>query len=229
MPELEPIAQDLWIAERPLRFFGVETGTRMTVVRLADGGLFLHSPISLANGIGDAVAALGPVKAVVAPSLFHHLWVGEWSSAHPEAAIYACPGLEKKRRDLAWRGVLGDASAPEWAGEIDQVFFGARSLENEVVFCHRASRTLICADAIFNLAHHPSRWTRFVAFAIGNRGPGSTYLERLMIRDRSAARASLERILEWDFERVILAHGELLERGGPAALRAGYAWLLDGE
>jgi len=222
---LEAIAQDLWIAARKLRFLGVETGTRMTLARLADGGLFVHSPIPLAGGLGAAVAALGPVKAVVAPSLFHHLSIGEWLQAHPEAAFYACPGLEKKRSDLAWRGVLGDEAEREWAGEIDQVFFGARSLENEVLFCHRASRTLICADAIFNLARHPSRWTRFVAFAMGNREPGATFLERLLIRDRAAAREQLDRMLAWEFDRIVLSHGDLIESGGHEVLRRAYAWL----
>jgi len=161
---MEPIADGVWTEARRLRFAGVETGTRMTVVRLSDGGLFVHSPIPLRGGTREAVDALGPVKAVVAPSLFHHLSVGAWIQAYPDAVVCACPGLERKRRDLAWQRVLGDEPEKEWRGEIDQVFFGARSLENEVVFFHRASRTLICADMIFNLAHHPSRFTRIVAF-----------------------------------------------------------------
>jgi hypothetical protein len=222
---LEPITRDVWVATRKLRFLGVETGTRMTVVRLADGGLFVHSPVPLAGGIAREVAAKGPVKAVVAPSLFHHLAISEWRQAHPDAAFYACPGLEKKRSDVDWRGVLADEPAPEWAGELDQVFFGARSLENEVLFFHRASRTLICADAIFNLRHHPSRFTRCVAFAIGNHAPGATFLEPLMIRDRAAAREQVDRMLAWQPERIVLSHGDLIETGGEAVLRRAYAWL----
>jgi hypothetical protein len=222
---LEAIAPELWVATRRLRFLGVETGTRMTVVRLGDGGLFVHSPISLADGVAEAIDVLGPVKAVVAPSLFHHLRVGEWMHAHPDAAFYACPGLERKRSDLAWRGVLGDAPEPEWASELDQVFFGARSLENEVLFFHRASRSLICADAIFNLAHHPSRLTRFVAFALGNREPGATWLEHLMIRDRAAAREQVDRVLAWRPERIVLSHGDLVATNGAEVFRRAYAWL----
>src|SRR5262245_8950178 len=106
----------------------------MSVVQLGDGGLFVHSPISLKRGMREAVDALGPVKAVVAPSLFHHLSVGEWIQAYPDAVVCACPGLERKRGDLRWHRVLGDEPEDEWRGEIDQVFFGARSFENEVVF-----------------------------------------------------------------------------------------------
>jgi len=224
-PMLEPIADDLWVKARRLRFAGVETGTRMTVVRLADGGLFVHSPIPLSERTRAAVEALGPVKAVVAPSLFHHLSVGEWMEAYPDAVVYACPGLERKRRDLRWSRILGDEPEAEWRGEIEQVFFGARSFENEVVFFHRPSRTLICADAVFNLARHPSRLTRIVARLIGNREPGATFLERVLIRDRTAARAQVDRMLAWKPERIVLAHGDLVASGGDEVLRRAYAWL----
>jgi glyoxylase-like metal-dependent hydrolase (beta-lactamase superfamily II) len=55
---------------------------------------------------------------------------------------------------------------------------------------------------------------------------GPSRLDPFLIRDRRAARQSLERILAWDFDRVVVAHGDVLENGGPDALRAGYAWLL---
>jgi Domain of unknown function (DUF4336) len=224
-PALTPIADDLWVRARRLRFAGVETGTRMTVVRLAGGGLFVHSPIALDAETRAAVDALGPVRAVVAPSRFHHLYVGQWMRAYPEAVACHCPGLEKKRRDLAWNRRLGDEPEPEWRGELDQVFFGARSLENEVVFFHRATRTLVCADAVFNLADHPSRFTRFVAFLMGNRKPGATLLERVLIRDRRAAREQVDRMLAWNAERIVLAHGALVETDGTEVLRRAYAWL----
>lgn len=222
---LKPIADGLWVEARRLRFAGVEMGTRMTVGRLADGGLFVHSPVSLGGGTREAVDALGPVKAVVAPSRFHHLYVGEWIQAYPDAVVCACPGLERKRRDVRWHRVLGDGPEEEWRGEIEQVFFGARSLENEVVFFHRPSRTLICADIIFNLADHPSRLTRVVAHLIGNREPGPTLLERVLIRDRAAAREQVDRMLAWNPNRIVLAHGDIVENGGHEVLRRAYAWL----
>lgn len=222
---LESIADNLWVEARPLRFWGIETGTRMTVVRLADGGLFVHSPVALQAETRKAVDALGPVKAIVAPSLFHHLGVRAWTRAYPDADAFACPGLERKRGDLNWSGVLGDEPEAVWRGEISQVFFGARAFENEVVFFHRASRTLICADALFNLGGHPSRLTRVVAWLIGNRKPGATLLERWIIRNRAAAREQVDRMLAWNADRIVLAHGDIIETGGHEVLRRAYAWL----
>ena len=224
-PRLEPFADGIWSATRPLRFFGVETGARMSLVRLAGGGLFVHSPIPLAGGIREQVDALGSVRAIVAPSLFHHLSMQEWIAAYPDAVACCCPGLERKRADLPWQRVLGDAPEPEWRGDLEQVAFRARSLESEVVFHHPKSRTLLCTDAIFNLGEHPSRATRLVALLMGNRKPGATLFERLLIRDRAAAREQVARMLAWDIERILLSHGPPIERGGHEVLREAYAWL----
>ena len=78
---LNPIADNLWALERPLRFLGLETGTRMTVARLESGGLFVHSPIPFDAALRAAIAEIGPVEAVVAPCLFHHLSIAAWASA----------------------------------------------------------------------------------------------------------------------------------------------------
>ena len=151
-------------------------------------------------------------------------------SAYPELQCFCAPGLERKRSDIGCDGILGDEAPEAWAGQLDQIPFQGFPLANEVLFFHRSSRTLLAVDLVYNVGAEAAALTRLFFRLLGSYGRfGSTRLERLMIRDRAAARVSLERILEWDFERVILAHGEVLERGGPAALRAGYAWLLDGE
>lgn len=222
---MDELGENLWTAAYPLRFLGVETGSRTTVVRLADGRLFIHSPGPLDGAMRTFLADTGPVAALVAPSLFHHLFAGDWKRAHPQARLLACPGLERKRPELPWDGVLGDAPEPLWKGELEQVWFGARTMESEVVFFHRASRTLICCDAVFHLSSHPSPLTRLVAALLGNRQPGATWLERLMIRDRRAAREQIDRMLAWDFDRIVLSHGELVERDGREVLRHAYAWL----
>ena len=223
---LRPVADNLWVEARPLRFFGLETGTRMTVVRLEGGGLFVHSPVELDDATRRAIDALGPVKAVVAPNRLHHLYVGAWASAYPDAALYGCPGLDTKRPDVPWRRTLSNQPEPEWQGELDQVFFSAFAFANEVVFFHRVSQTLICADFVFNLGQHPSAFTRAVAPVLqGRRGPGVTMLERLLIRDWSVARSQVNRIVAWRPERIVLAHGDIIERGGADIVARAYDWV----
>jgi hypothetical protein len=227
MAPLDPLVacgEDLWTTSRPQKFFGVETGTRMNIARLRDGGLLVHCPVALDAATRREVDALGPVKAVVASSLFHHLYVGAWMDAYPQATFWACPGLEKKRSDLRWTGVLGDHAESAWAEDVEQAPFTSR-FEHEIVFFHRKTRTMICADALINLSSHPSRGTRVVAFLMGNSGPGKGYIERVAVRDYKLGRRQVDRILEWDFDPVLLAHGGLIDRDGRDAVREAYRWL----
>ncbi len=158
---------------------------------------------------------------------FHHLYAGGVAGAYPEARLWAAPGVERKRPDLEIAGVLGDEAPAEWRDEVDQVFFRGRPFENEAVFLHRASRTLILCDLAFNFGPRAAPFTRLLMRLLrGYGGFGPSSLDRFLIRDRRAARDSLERILAWDFDRVVVAHGDVLERGGRDALRAGYSWLL---
>lgn len=221
---LEPFRDSIWTVTRPQTFWGLECGTRMTIVKLSDGGLFVHGPVALDAAMRASLSALGPVRAVASSSLFHHLYAGDWMKAYPDAIFCACPGLDKKRPDLAWDHTLGDEPHEIWAADLEQVYFSAR-FEREVVFFHRATRTLICLDALLNLAEHPKRTTRAVAMLIANTAPGKGYLERITVGNRSAARREANRILEWDIDGIILAHGGLVPRDGQRIFREAYAWL----
>ena len=224
---LRPLAQNIWIAERRQRFYGLEVGTRMTVIRLADGSLLLHSPVALTPELRRELDAIGRVSFAVAPNRVHHLHAGEVAEAYPGAQLWVAPGLERKRPDLVFVAVLGDEAPAPWKGEVDQVFFRGRPYENEVVFFHRASRTLILCDLAFNFGPRAAAPTRLLMKLLRSYGHfGPSKLDPLLIRDRRAARQSLERILAWDFDRVVVAHGDVLESGGRDALREGYAWLL---
>ncbi|MBX3229078.1 MAG: DUF4336 domain-containing protein [Labilithrix sp.] len=227
MNSLTPIDDGLWIAERRLRFVGLEVGTRMTVVRLAGGGLFVHSPVALDDATREAVDRLGPVAAIVAPCLYHHLFVGDWARAYPAASVSGCPGLAAKRSDVRWSRELGDGvpGDAEWRGDLEQVAFTALPLQNEVVFFHPATRTMITSDVVFDLARHPSAVTRAVAFMTGLRAPGPTLLERLFIRDRAAAKEQIGRMVAWGAERIVLAHGALVTTDAAAVLERAYRWL----
>ena len=224
---LRQLAENLWIADRPQTFYGLPVGTRMTVIRLAGDRLLLHSPVALDDRLRRELDALGRVSFAVAPNRVHHLHAGEVATAYPGARLWVAPGLERKRPDLRFEAILGDDAPAEWRDEVAQVFFRGRPYENEVVFFHRASRTLVMCDLAFNFGPRSPAPTRFLMKLLRSYGRlAPSTLDPLLIRDRRAARESLERILAWDFDRVIVAHGDVLESGGREALRRGYAWLL---
>jgi len=226
-PSLRPLAPDLWTVLRPQTFYGLPVGTHMNVIRLGGGRLLLHSPVALDAGLRAELDALGRVSYVVAPNRVHHLYAGDVVRAYPGARLWGAPGLERKRPDLVFEAILGDEAPEEWRGDVDQVFFRGRPYENEVVFFHRASRTLLLCDLAFHFGPSdawPTRVLMKLLRSYGRLGPST--LDPLLIRDRRAARESLERILAFDFDRVVVAHGDVLETGGHEILRQGYAWLL---
>jgi hypothetical protein len=224
---LRKLDENLWVVERPLRFWGLEVGCRMTVLRLEDGRLFLHSPVALDAPLRGELDALGAVRLAVAPNRLHHLYAGDVTRAYPEARLWVAAGVERKRPDLDIAGVLTDDVPAEWQGEIDQRYFRGRPFENEVVFLHRASRTLLLCDLAFNFGPTAPFVTRAVTTLIGGYGRfRPSRLDPLLVRDRAAARQSLEQILAWDFDRIVIGHGDVLERGGRDLLRTGYRWLL---
>jgi len=225
--QLRQLAENLWVAERPQSFYGLPVGTRMTVIRLKGERLLLHSPVVLDRELRKQLDSLGRVCVVVAPNRVHHLYAGDVAQVYPGARLWVAPGLERKRPDLVFEAVLTDEAPEEWRGEVDQVFFRGRPYENEMAFFHRSTRTLILCDLAFNFgpsAAAPTRLLMKLLRSYGRLGPSK--LDPLLIRDRRLARESLERILSWDFDRVIVAHGDVLERGGHKILREGYSWLL---
>jgi hypothetical protein len=226
MAALEALASNLWVAARPLKLIVGDVGTRMTVIRLADGSLFLHSPVRLDTATRAALDSIGTVRWVVAPSKVHHFFVGEYLAAYPDARAYGAPGLPEKRKDLRFEAVLSDEAPDAWRGEIDQHLFRGNPSMSEVVFFHRASRTLLLTDLAFNVAADKTAGARIFYWLVGAAGRfGPHRLVRTMIRDHVAARASVARILEWDFDRVIVTHGDVLESGGRQRFAAAFAFL----
>ena len=208
--------------------FTVPFTTRMTVVRLSSGALWLHSPVALTPARLDAVRALGPIRHIVAPNKFHHLFVREWAQAAPDARCWAEPALAARKPELGFSDTLGDAAEPAWNENLDQVIFGGTRVQPEAVFFHRSSHTEIITDLIQN--HDPARetpvfrWLKGVNRILAPNGE-SPRDWRLTVRDRPAARAALERILAWDIERVLLSHGLCIERDGHAFVERAFGWL----
>jgi len=226
---LESFGPDIWVAEGPVvSFYGFPYPTRMVAIRLANGDLFIWSPVALTPDLKRVVDALGHVAHLVSPNAIHHLYMGEWKDAYPSAKLYASPGLPKKRKDLKFDTVLGDAPEHAWAADIDQVEMAGSFAMTEIVFFHRQSRTAIFADLIENF--RPSwfsGWKGWLARMDGIVMPhgGAPREWRLSFLNRTLARQRLARIIAWDAEKVVMAHGEMTRENGAAFIRKSFRWL----
>jgi hypothetical protein len=231
---LEQLAPDLWVVEGPIvDFYTCAYPTRMVIVRLANGDLWVWSPIAVDDDLAAQVTALGPVRHLVAPNKIHHLFLPQWIARWPDARLWGPQTLIDKRSDLYFDGVLSDGAPDDWAGQIDQYHLTNSSFLDEVEFVHLPSRTVILTDMSENfseafLRQHWKWWQRPIArlWKIVE-GWGYAPLEvRLTFRDRASARAKIERMLASQPERVIMAHGEIARSNGAAYLRQAFGWLL---
>ena len=226
MPPLRQLADDLWIIDYPFQVMGLYLGARTSIVRLRTGGLWLHSPGPLDEQLIKEIIALGPVRALVAPNAMHYLYLNQHVRAFPDAQLYLSPALPPKLKELSAYELL-DEEAPElWRDDLRQHVVGGLPKLQEVVFFHPASRTLFLTDLAFNIRNSPSWFTRFFMRLNGGYDRfGPTRLFRSFVKDRAALRASLAYMQSWDFDRVIVTHGAVLEHGGKQAMQQGYAWV----
>ncbi|KRR22901.1 hypothetical protein CQ14_01010 [Bradyrhizobium lablabi] len=226
---LKEFGREIWIADGPdVSVFGFHYPTRMAVMRLSSGDLFIWSPIQLSESFRAVVDALGRVRHIVAPNSLHHLFLPEWKRAYPEASLYAPPGLREKRGDIDFDADLGNASSPDWADDIDQVLMQGNRITTEVVFFHIKSGTVLFTDLIQQIpANRLSGWRAVVARLDLMMGPEPSVPRkfRLAFTNRSGARDSLKRIFAWPAEKVLMAHGTPVEEDARAFLRRAFGWL----
>ena len=215
---LRPLAPGVWCADARARLGGgVALPIRMTVVRLPDGTLWVHSPIRLTDELVAELRALGPVAHLVSPNLFHHLFLAQAAERFPEARVWAPAGLEKKQKTI-WIDVHLDVTA-DWDGAFATLPIEGVSSMSEWVFFHRPTGTLIVTDLVFNLDDSARGMTRLLLRLTGAFDRlARSRVWNLLVRDRGAFGTSLRRILELDFERVVPAHGAVIDTDAKAAM-----------
>jgi hypothetical protein len=229
MPALEQFGDDIWIASGPVvTSMAFRYPTRMAVIRLASGKLFIWSPVAISPDLRAEVEALGEVSFIIAPNSLHYVFLKEWSAAYPQAAFYAAPGVRERCKDLAFAGELTEVPPVAWAGEIDQAPMRGNLITTEVVFFHAKSGTVLFTDLI---QHFRPGWFKglqaFIARLDGMTGaaPQVPRKFRTAFTNRKAARASLSRILAWPARKVLMAHAQPVAENGQAFIARTFQWL----
>ena len=226
---LTSFADDIWIADgSDLSVMGFTYPTRCAVIRLADNALLVWSPVRLDDALRGQIDAIGTVAYLIAPNMFHHMFLDQWQATYPQAKLYGLAGLHDKRPDLRFDGVLGETPEPAWADRIAQIIL-ENKLTDEVVLFHRPSGTIIFTDLIqqFSPGFHRG-WRSVIArldLMVGDT-PNVPRKFRLGFRDKSKARACINKVLDWPIERVLMAHGVPVTENGHAVLKRTFRWLI---
>ncbi len=224
----EYVPGQIWLQDYPIHYAGCDFDARMTVLRLSDGRLMIHSPSEIGGETKQAIAALGPVAFIVAPGTYHYFHVASCQAAFPDADTYICPGIERKCPELHFDWILGDRADPAWESDLDQVLVRGNRFIWETAFLHKPSKTLVLVDLIENIGDDTPNtnwvlklWWKTVLQMWNTPKPAPEY--QLGWKDKAAAKRSLERILEWDFERIVIAHGDLIEADAKEVARQAWA------
>lgn len=229
----KPVATNIGIVDGPFEYLtvaGVKLPlpftTRMTVVRLTSGDLFLHSPIKFDDRLANELQRLGTIRHLVSPNQFHYAHIAEWVRAFPEAITWASPRVRERARarhiEIDFTRDL-DASAPEdWRREIDQTLFPGGYFK-EFIFFHRGSKTLILTDAIINIelgkVTEPWRTATKLTGMYHPYGQIFFGMRLPLILQRRKAKAAFAKIYSWQPQRILLSHGRCFDADADKVIR----------
>ena len=223
------LAPNLWTLATPLHLGPICMDHTMTIARLADDQLWIHSPVAYTPALGQALEALGTPTHFIAPRTFHDLYWTEWFAAYPQAQFYAVPGVREEHPELPFCHVLDQTPPGEWNDAFAQVPVGGMPKLNEIAFLHKESNTAIITDLIFNYDKDPgfNFTTRCMLKMAGtyNRYCGVSRLLRTAFADKREVRRSVDEIVAWNFSGMVVGHGRLIAENGSEALREAYAFL----
>ncbi|MFT7184522.1 MAG: hypothetical protein ACI9QC_000866 [Oceanicoccus sp.] len=229
------VADNIWIVDGPaISFYGLPYTTRMTIIKLQNGDLFIHSPISLTKDLKKKVAQLGTVRHLVSPNWIHYEYIPQWAKAFSDTIAWASPGVQNRvkkfKSSAMFERNLGKTAEKEWANDIEQMIVQGHSIHKEVVFFHKRSKTLILTDLIENFESSKIPfWFRPFAWLAGVLDPdGKAPIDMRLTfyKGKKELQSAVEKMIAWQPERVVLSHGRWYERDGVKELKRSFRWVL---
>lgn len=235
---LKRVGEDIWIVDGPIvtmAMYGttIPFPTRMTIVRLSNGDLWCHSPIEFDAGLKADIDRLGPVRHLISPNKIHYAHIAVWAAVYPDASTWASPGVRERAAaqhiEVRFDADLADQAPAAWAADIEQLIFLGSRFMAEVVFFHPKSSTLILADLIENFesekVNGTFRWLLPLMGVLDPDGKIPFDFRLTFWGGKKQARQCFRRILDWQPEKIILAHGRWYRTNGVAELKRAFRWL----
>lgn len=232
---LKPVWDNVWIVDGPAIEFGpplarMKFPTRMTILRLNSKDLFIHSPTPITKALAEQIKQIGVPKWLIGPNKIHYWWIADWKREYPDAIAYLAAGITERagtRASFFSYDLIKSGGYP-W----DDCVLTMPIVSNfmtEVVFFHRQSRTLIITDLIENFEAEKLSWWEWVLAKLGGilHPDGATPRDmRFTFRThKKELRKSVDEMISWQPERIILAHGRWYEANGVHELRRAFRWV----
>lgn len=240
-----------------LRMGRVKIGGRGTIVKLASGNLAVFSPVALTETVKQELSAFGNgnIRYITALDQEHHIFLESWHKAFPDAKVIGPETLPAYRDKQGYFKIPQDnwllypksnkqdfKISEEFDSEFNHEYVHVHP-NQELVFVHKPTKTLIEADLMFNLPATEQFSKSGVSATSGiitkiftslqNTQGAATWQKRILwyglsSSDRPAFNASVQRIGKWDFDTIIPCHGDVIEKDGKGVFEKVFQWHLQG-
>ena len=178
------IAPGLSCLDSEFKVWGCTGSVRMSVIGVGND-LVIYSPVALYDAHIAQIAALGRVGTIIAPNLYHHMFLRDAAAAFPNARVLVPRGLETKIGPVSRAETMTADVALGLPADIEHHVFAGHAIRETCLF-HRPTGTLITADLLYN--YHAEQFPAERAFfsLIGIYGrPAVPFYHRFAIQDKS--------------------------------------------
>ncbi len=203
---IEKLEENLWIVQGTLP--GMALKRVMTLVRLEDGRVVIHSAVALDEPSMAEIEAWGTPAVMLVPNAYHRLDAPAYLARYPGLQVLCPRGSRRKVEEVV--RVDGDYDAFDGGATASlEHLDGVRKVEGAMTVRSRSGTTLVLNDAVFNMDHGSGLAGlifRYVTASTG--GPKVTRLFRwLAVKDTAAFRAHLVRLADTpDLLRIVVSH-----------------------
>lgn len=222
---LRPLGRDLYCMDG--RWKKSPFRRRMTVIRHSSGALAIHSAIRLLDAdYVKVLEPLGRVDLILVPNSLHGDEARHYAERYPEATVLVPRPVRAKCAGKLPRvdGTIEGDWPVSWSGELRALQVEGTRM-GEAVFLHVPSRTLVVTDLVFHFTDELQGLTRRMMQwngALHRVGP-SRIFRWFFLKDRAAFARSLGKVREWDFDRIVMSHGTIVEQDGKRRFVEGFA------
>jgi hypothetical protein len=231
---LKPIAKDIWGHEADIKLpLGMRMPGRATIMRVNDDGgeLAIYSPLPIDDDMGKKIDALGDVRYLIAPNMVHWMYLGGAKKRYPKAKVFGPPGLEKKLKgSVDFEALPSSGHIKEVGDTLRFVLVEGSPKMNEHLILHQPSGSLVVGDLLFNIHECDSFGMRIFLRFLSRawKKPAQTSFWKFLTKDHSATARTIQDVLTWDFERVVVAHGRVIEDDAREVSRRCLTWMTSG-
>jgi len=220
--------KNLWYVRTPLSIGGVQITTQMTIIKHIENRLMLISPVAITPDLKQEILNIGDVEWIIAPNNFHHLFISSALDAFPNATLLCPEGLPKKLKYLPDEKTFNLDKHKQWGEDVISLRLHPGGVVDEYVFYHSPSNTLVLTDMLILLEKNINTATWVFAFLMGlnSEKPNMSRMMKLLYRDKNKLRESFNTIMNWDFQRIQLAHSRNIEKNAKELFKEAVSFLI---